>query len=61
MPNDRSSKVNSYGLNELAFVDLTDPHHDAPARVAAFRSPSLTVMQGDLGTRMIFRQPGPTL
>ncbi len=24
-PNDQVSKVNSYGLNELGFVDLTDP------------------------------------
>ena len=58
-PTDRSSKVNSYGLNELAFVDLTDPDHGSPTRVATFRTPSLTVMQGDLGTADDFQTPRP--
>jgi len=58
-PADRSSKLNSYGLNELAFVDLTDPEHDSPARVAAFRLPSIIVMQGDLGTEDDFLTPRP--
>jgi prepilin-type N-terminal cleavage/methylation domain-containing protein/prepilin-type processing-associated H-X9-DG protein len=58
-PTDLSSKLNSYGLNELAFVDLTDPDHASPLRLAAFRSPSLTVMQGDLGTADDFQLVAP--
>jgi prepilin-type N-terminal cleavage/methylation domain-containing protein/prepilin-type processing-associated H-X9-DG protein len=58
-PTDRSSKVNSYGLNELAFVDLTDPDHSAPMPVAAFHLPTLTVMQGDVGTEDDFQAPRP--
>jgi prepilin-type N-terminal cleavage/methylation domain-containing protein/prepilin-type processing-associated H-X9-DG protein len=58
-PTDRSSRVNSYGLNELAFVDLTDSDHGDPARLAAFRSPTLTVMQGDLGTEDDFQTSRP--
>ena len=58
-PTDQSSKLNSYGLNEMAFVDLTDPDHDSPVRVAAFRTPSATVMQGDLGTENDFKTPRP--
>jgi prepilin-type processing-associated H-X9-DG protein len=49
-PTDRKSQTNSYGLNELAFVDLTDPNPLSPKRLAAFRTPSNTVMQGDIGT-----------
>jgi len=58
-PTDRSSKLNSDGLNELAFVDLTDPDHTAPVRVTAFRMPSTTIMQGDLGTEDDFKTPRP--
>ena len=49
-PTDRESLVNSYGLNELAFVDLTDPDPPAPFRLGSVRLPSATVMQGDIGT-----------
>ena len=49
-PTDQKSQINSYGLNELMFVDLTDPSPPAPTRLATLRTPSLTVMQGDLGT-----------
>jgi prepilin-type N-terminal cleavage/methylation domain-containing protein/prepilin-type processing-associated H-X9-DG protein len=49
-PTDRKSQVNSYGLNELAFVDLTDPSPLPPKRLASFRSPSGSIMQGDIGT-----------
>ena len=49
-PNDTFSQTNSYGLNELGFVDLTDPGVNAPNRLAAFHSPTATVMLGDLGT-----------
>ncbi len=49
-PSDQKAKTNSYGLNELAFVDLTDEGSTAPNRLAAFRTPPQTVMMGDLGT-----------
>jgi prepilin-type N-terminal cleavage/methylation domain-containing protein/prepilin-type processing-associated H-X9-DG protein len=58
-PTDRSSLLNSYGLNELAFVDLTDPDPGPPTRLAAIRSPSATIMQGDIGTEDDFRTPRP--
>src|SRR5206468_2506095 len=47
---DRNSTNSSYGLNELAFVDLTDSGSGAPNRLSAFRTVSTTVMMGDLGT-----------
>ena len=49
-PTDLKSQLNSYGLNELAFVDLTDPDPLPPSRLAAVRSPSTCLMQGDIGT-----------
>lgn len=49
-PSDRKSQLNSYGLNELAFVDLTDPDPPPLRRLSAFHSPVATVMQGDIGT-----------
>jgi prepilin-type processing-associated H-X9-DG protein len=49
-PTDQQSRTNSYGLNELAFVDLTDEGSSAPNRLSAFRTPTATVMMGDLGT-----------
>jgi prepilin-type N-terminal cleavage/methylation domain-containing protein len=49
-PTDRFSRENSYGLNELAFVDLTDPDPTGPTKLAAFRSVTTTVMLGDTGT-----------
>ena len=49
-PSDQQAKTNSYGLNELAFVDLTVEDSPAPNRLTAFRTPSQTVMMGDLGT-----------
>jgi prepilin-type N-terminal cleavage/methylation domain-containing protein len=49
-PMDQQAKTNSYGLNELAFVDLTDDDSPAPNRLTAFRTPTATVMMGDLGT-----------
>jgi prepilin-type N-terminal cleavage/methylation domain-containing protein/prepilin-type processing-associated H-X9-DG protein len=58
-PTDQSSKVNSYGLNELAFVDLTDPEPPPPMRLAAVQSPSITIMQGDIGTADDFQTPLP--
>ncbi|MDB6065401.1 MAG: prepilin-type N-terminal cleavage/methylation domain [Pedosphaera sp.] len=49
-PTDRSSQITSYGLNELAFVDLTDPNPTSPNRLSGFQSVSTTVMMGDTGT-----------
>ena len=49
-PTDQQAKTNSYGLNELAFVDLTDEDSSSPNRLSAFRTPTATVMMGDLGT-----------
>jgi len=49
-PSDLLSKQCSYGLNELAFVDLIDEGVTTPKRMAAFHTPTLTVMLGDLGT-----------
>ncbi len=49
-PTDLYSQVNSYGLNELAFVDLTDPNPTGPRRLADFVSVTTTIMQGDIGT-----------
>ena len=47
---DLQAKTNSYGLNELAFVDLTDEGVTAPTRLSAFKTPAATTMMGDLGT-----------
>jgi len=58
-PTDNSSKVNSYGLNELTFVDQTDPNPQPPTRVSSFRSTSTTIMQGDIGTEDDFKTPRP--
>lgn len=58
-PDDQFSKTNSYGLNELAFVDLTDPGVAAPNRLAQFHTPSTTVMLGDVGTEDDFVTPRP--
>ena len=49
-PTDKHSKQNSYGLNELAFVDLMDEDSTAPNKFSAFKTPTDTVMLGDLGT-----------
>ena len=49
-PTDQKSQTNSYGLNELAFVDLTDPNPPAPTRLDAYHSPTACIMQGDIGT-----------
>jgi len=49
-PTDLQAKTNSYGLNELAFVDMTDDNPGLPNRLAAFKRPTSTVMLGDLGT-----------
>ena len=49
-PSDMAAQENSYGLNELGFVDLTDPGVTTPNHLSAFHSVAATVMLGDLGT-----------
>jgi hypothetical protein len=49
-PTDQQAKTNSYGLYELAFVDLTDDDPGTPVRLNAFKTPTATVMLGDLST-----------
>lgn len=49
-PSDGLAQANSYGLNELAFGDLTDTPPGAVTTLAAFQTPAETVMLGDLGT-----------
>jgi len=58
-PTDPKSQLNSYGLNELLFVDQTDPDEPALTRMAAVRSSSTTIMQGDIGTEDDFVTPRP--
>jgi len=58
-PSDLNSRTNSYGLNELTFVDLTDPNPPKLTRLAAFNSTSTTIMQGDIGTDDDFVTPLP--
>ena len=58
-PTDQQAKTNSYGLNELAFVDMTDDDPSAPNRLSAFRTPTATVMMGDLGTADDLVTPRP--
>ena len=58
-PTDRFSQANSYGLNELTFVDLTDPDPPLQTRLSDFRTPALTIMQGDIGTGDDFVTPRP--
>jgi type II secretory pathway pseudopilin PulG len=51
-PSDSNSKLNSYGLNELIFADLTDPitGNHTVRTLAEIQSPSSTVMLAELGT-----------
>jgi len=51
-PSDSSGSRNSYGLNELAFADLSDPNSlRVPIRtLGAFQTPADTVMLGEVGT-----------
>ncbi len=58
-PSDLVSTNNSYGLNELGFVDLTDPGVTTPNRLAGFHMPSATVMLGDIGTADNFTTTRP--
>lgn len=59
-PDDDAGAANSYGLNEETFVDFTNIPLPVPLALAAFQSPSNTVMLGELGTNddlMTSRRP----
>lgn len=58
-PGDSLSRRISYGLNEVAFVDLEDDPDAAPLTLSAFRTPASTVMLGEVGTKDDYRQPVP--
>jgi prepilin-type N-terminal cleavage/methylation domain-containing protein/prepilin-type processing-associated H-X9-DG protein len=58
-PSDLISTNNSYGLNELGFVDLTDPGVTKPNRMAGFYTPTVTVMLGDVGREDDFKTVRP--
>jgi prepilin-type N-terminal cleavage/methylation domain-containing protein len=58
-PSDRKSQTNSFGLNELAFVDLTDPNPLSPTHLADFQKPANSIMLGDLGTEDDFKTQRP--
>jgi prepilin-type N-terminal cleavage/methylation domain-containing protein len=58
-PTDLQGKTNSYGLNELAFVDLTDDGSPPPRKLSSFKTPADTVMMGDLGTEDDLTTPRP--
>lgn len=51
-PSDANAKINSYGLNEICFPDLTDPAAlQAPVlSLSAFQTPAETVLAAELGT-----------
>lgn len=54
---DDAAATNSYGLNEIAFVDFTDPVHPPAQTLAAFQTSSDTVMLGEVGTEDNFQTP----
>jgi prepilin-type N-terminal cleavage/methylation domain-containing protein/prepilin-type processing-associated H-X9-DG protein len=58
-PGDLVSTNNSYGLNELGFVDLTDPGVTTPNRLTGFHTPTTTVMLGDVGTEDDYKTVRP--
>ena len=52
-PSDGLDKANSYGLNEVTFVDLTDDPTRPTLSLAAFQTSSETLMLGELGVGQI--------
>ncbi len=58
-PSDAVDTTNSYGLNEVTFVDETDAPQ-ATLSLAAFQSPSNTLMLGELGVGSIGNIPDLT-
>ena len=59
-PDDVGGATNSYGLNELAFVDFTETPIPPPNALSAFQSPSNTVMLGEVGTQDDYVTPRTT-
>ncbi|MEP6754380.1 MAG: prepilin-type N-terminal cleavage/methylation domain-containing protein [Chthonomonadales bacterium] len=60
-PSDSNAKVNSYGLNEITFPDLTDPIglQTGLTNLAAFQTPAETVMLAELGLENNFKTDRP--
>lgn len=58
-PSDAASTRVSYGVNELAFVDLEDDPDDPPLALSDFKTPSRTLMLGETGTKDDYRAPVP--
>lgn len=58
-PSDSGSKLQSYGLNEMGFVDLTDDPPPPVKTLSEFQTPSETIMMSELGTRDDFKTPSP--
>jgi len=56
-PDDIGAKMNSYGLNERAFTDLTDPGSPPPNTLALFQTPSTTIMLRETGTADDLKTP----
>ena len=56
-PSDAADTDNSYGLNEIAFSDLTDPDPPPVSTLARFDTPTETVMLGEVGTGDDFTTP----
>ena len=52
-PSDGKETVNSYGLNEMNFSDLTDSGATPPKVLSKFQTPAETVMIGELGVGSI--------
>lgn len=59
-PSDQGGVTNSYGLDQMTFVDMTDFLPSLPPSMpalAAFQTPSGTVMLGETGTADDFKTP----
>ena len=59
-PSDIGGVVNSYGLNELVFVDMTDYLPNPPPSMptlALFQTPADTIIMGELGTQDDLKTP----
>jgi hypothetical protein len=58
-PSDQSGVTNSYALDQMTFVDMTDflPNLPPMPALAAFQVPSNTVMLGETGTGDDFKTP----
>jgi prepilin-type processing-associated H-X9-DG protein len=59
-PSDQSGVTNSYALDEMTFVDMTDFLPSLPPSMpalAVFQTPSDTIMLGETGTGDDFKTP----